>query len=96
MKYAKYPSFTIRSANALDTNSSSISEADNSPDEDGKTSITYDSDSDDYDKSSNISIGRIEKKLFNGCIDSFIIDRLKPISKSKIKEHTLSYNNLDK
>ena len=66
MKYAKYPSFTIRSENTLDTNSSSISEADNSPDEDGKTSITYESDSDGYDKSSNISIGRIEKNYSTG------------------------------
>ena len=32
----------------------------------------------------------------DGCIDAFVIDKLKTESKSKIKEHKLSSNNLDK
>ena len=62
MKYPKYPSLTILiKANTSDSNSSSISEANNSPDENEKTSITWDSDYTDDDKSINSSIGSEEK-----------------------------------
>ena len=37
-----------------------------------------------------------KKTWLDGCRDAFIIDKLKPNSKSKIKEHKISYNNLDK
>ena len=77
-------------------NSSSISEADNSPDEYEKTSIAYDSESSDKDKSSSSFIISEENNWPNGCRDSFIIDKLKPNSKSNIKYHRLSFNHLDK
>ena len=44
-----------------DRNYSSSSEAENSPDEDEKTSIAYDSESADYNESRNISINRKER-----------------------------------
>ena len=37
-----------------------------------------------------------DNNWLNGCRDAFIIDKLKPNSKSKIKENKLSSNNLDK
>ena len=79
-----------------DINSSSSSEAYNSPDEDDKTSIAYDSESANNEKSSNSSIGSEGNIWLNGCRGAFIIDKLKSNSKSKIKEHTPSSNNLDK
>ena len=96
MKYSKYPSFTIQYANTSDIKSSSTSESDNSAEENEETSIAYDSDSADNDKSSSSSIGSKEDNWLNGCRYAFITDKLIPNSKSKIKEHTLSYNNLDK
>ena len=80
----------------LDSKSSSISEADNYPDKDEKNSIAYNSESADNEKSSNISIGSEENIWLNGCRYVFIINKLKLNIKSKIKEHTRSYNNLDK
>ena len=65
----------------LDINSSSSSEDENTPDEDEKTSIAYDSYSDDDDKGSNSSIGSKENIWLNGYRDTFIIDKLKPNSK---------------
>ena len=79
----------------LDRDSSSSSEADNSPDEDEKTSIAYDSDSGNSDKISNSATNTKEEAWNNGCRYGFIIDKLNN-SKSKIKEHKLSSNNLDK
>ena len=87
---------TIIIDNPLDIYSSSSSEADNSPAEYEKTSIAYDSESADDEKISNSSIGREEKNCLNGCRNAFIIHKLKPNIKSKIKEHKLSSNNLDK
>ena len=80
----------------MDRNSSSSSEAENSPAEDEETPIVYDSESAENEKISNSSIGSEEKNLLNGCRDAFIIDKLKPNIKSKMKEHTLSSNTLDK
>ena len=87
---------TIILDDTLDINSSSSSESNHSPDEYEKTSIAYDSESADDNKNSNRSIGREENIWINGCRDPFIIDKLTPISKSKIKEHRISSNNLDK
>ena len=62
MKYPKYTSLTmLNKANTLDRNSSSISEAENSPDKDEKTSILYNSQYDEDDKISNRSFGSKEK-----------------------------------
>ena len=81
----------------MDSDSSSRSEAENYPDEDEKTSITYYSESaDDDNKISNSSIGSEENIWLNGCRDAFIINKSKPNSKSNIKKQTLSSNNLDK
>ena len=97
--FAKKKTFkeeTVILYDTSDRNSSSISEADNSPDEYEKTSIAYDSESSDKDKSSSSFIISEENNWPNGCRDSFIIDKLKPNSKSNIKYHRLSFNHLDK
>ena len=58
MKYPKHPSFAIlKYSNTSDRNSSSSSESENSRDEDKKTSIAYDSESADDEKSISSSIG---------------------------------------
>ena len=88
--------YTVILYDTSDINSSSVSEADNSPDKYEKTSIAYDSESADNDESSGISVGSEDNIWLGGCRDSFIIDKLKPNSKSKIKEHKISANNLDK
>ena len=80
----------------LDSNSSSSSVAYNSRDEKEKSSITYDSELADDDESSNISIVSKGNIWLNGCRNWFIINKVKPNSKSKINVHTLSFNNLDK
>ena len=87
---------TVILDDTLDRNSSSISDAYNSCDEDEKHSIAYDSEFPDDDKNSNSYIVSKENIWLNGCRDAFIIDKLKPNSKSNIKEHTLSSNSLDK
>ena len=71
--------------NSSDSNSSPSSESENSPDENEKTSIAYDSYSADNEESSSSSISIEESNLLDGCRDAFIIDKLKPNSKSKIK-----------
>ena len=77
-----------------DTDYSSSSESHNSKNEDEKTSITYDSESGNDDKSSNSSTNN-EKEIWNNCCrDGFIINKLNN-SKSNIKEHKLSSNNLN-
>ena len=81
---------------ASDSDSSSSGESDNSPDEYEKTSIAYDSDSAENDKRSSSSVGKEGNNQLDSCRDAFIIDKLKPNIKSKIKEHKLSSNNLDK
>ena len=81
---------------SLDRNSSLRSESDNSPGEYEKTSIAYDSDSADDEEISSSYIGSEEKNWLDGCRDAFIIDKLKPNSKSKLREHKLISNNLDK
>ena len=48
------------------------------------------------DESIRSSIISEEEIWLNGCRDVFIIDKLKPNSKSNIKEQKLSSNNLDK
>ena len=68
-----------------DSDYSTSSYDDHSPDEDEKTSIAYDSDSADNDESSNSSIGSKGNILINGCRDGFIIDKVKPSGKSKIR-----------
>ena len=64
-----------------DRNFSSNSEAENSPDEAEKTSITYNSESADNDKISSSSIGSEDNIWLDGCRDAFIIDKLKSYSK---------------
>ena len=61
-----------------------------------KKSIVYNSESADNDESIKNCISSRENNWLNGCRYALIIDKLKPNSKSKIKEHTLSSNNLDK
>ena len=72
---------TVVLDDTLDINSSSRSEADNSPSEDEKTLIAYDSESSDDDESSRSYIGSVGGKWINGCKYAFIIDKLKPNSK---------------
>ena len=79
-----------------DRDLSSSSEEENSPDEGGENSMTYDSESGGSDKSSNSATNTEEESWYSGCRDGFIIDKLNNNGKSKIKEHKLSYNNLDK
>ena len=86
---------TVILDDTLDRDSSSSSEDYNFPDEYLKTSITYDPDYADDDKNSKSSICRRETNGLNGCRYAFIIHKLKNNGKSKIKEHTLSSNNLD-
>ena len=57
-----------------ESNSSSSSEADNSPDEGEKISIAYDLASGNSDESSNIATDTEEEVWNNGCRDEFIID----------------------
>ena len=85
---------TVVLDDTLDRYSSYISESDNPLDEYGKTSISYNSDYANNDKSSSSSISSEEKNWLDGCRDTFIIDKLKPNIKSNIKEHKLSSNNL--
>ena len=68
-----------------DSDFSSSSEDHNSCDEDKEASITYDLESVDNDKSSNSSIDSKENIWNNGCRYGFIIDKVEPNSKSKIK-----------
>ena len=79
-----------------DRSSLSISGAHNSRDEYKKTSIAYNSDSGNNNKSSNIFNDSEENNWNNGYRDGFIIEKLKNNSISKIIEHKLSYNNLNK
>ena len=67
-----------------DSNSYSISEAQNSCDEDEEASISYDSELGNNDESSKISIGSEEDNWNNGFRDGFIINKLKN-GKSKIR-----------
>ena len=79
----------------LESNSSSISEDNNYPDEGEKNSIAYNLESGNSDEGSNSATDTEEEAWNNGCRDRFIIDKLNN-SKSNIKEHKLSSNNLDK
>ena len=79
----------------MESDSSSSSEGENSPDKGEKNSIAYDSDSNNSDKSSNNATDTEEEAWKMGCRDGFVIDKLNN-SKSNIKEHKLSSNNLDK
>ena len=56
--------------------------------------MTYDSESEGSDKSSNNATDTEEEAWKNGCRDLIIIDKLTN-STSNIKEHKLSSNNLD-
>ena len=76
-------------------NSSSRSWNYNSPDEDEKTSIAYDSKSADDDEISNSSIGSEGGIWLNGCRDGCIIHKVKIIL-NQILKSTFSSNNLDK
>ena len=78
---------TLNIADSSDSNFSSRSESNNYSTKYGKkkTLITYNSGSTDDDKISSISISRYD----------FIIDKSATNSKSKLKEHKLSSNNLD-
>ena len=49
-----------------------------------------------YASDKNSSSSSKGDNWLNGGIYAFIIDKLKPNSRKKIKEHTLSSNNLDK
>ena len=80
----------------MDSNSSSSIQSANSPDKYEKASISYHSESDDNDDSINSSIVSEENNWIYSCTYSFFIDKLKPNSKSNIKEHTLSSDNLNK
>ena len=57
------------------SDSSSISESNNSSPENGKTSIAYDSNFADNDKISSSSVSSEDKNRLNGCRDAFIIDK---------------------
>ena len=72
---------TVITYDTSDSNSSSISEAESTPDEDENTSIAYDKESDDDEDSSRISIVSEENNWLDGCRDALIIDKLKPNSK---------------
>ena len=61
------------------------SEADSSPDEYEKTSISYNSESAEDAEIRSSSIGSRENNLLDCFRDECIIDKLKPNSKSKIK-----------
>ena len=67
-----------------ESDSSPSSEADKSPDEGEKNSITYDSESGNSDESSNSATDTEEEVWNNGCRDGFIIDKLNN-NKSNIK-----------
>ena len=56
--------------------------------------MTYDSESGESDKSSNNATNTKEEAWNNGCRELFVIDKWNN-SKSNIKEHKLSSNNLD-
>ena len=56
--------------------------------------MTYDSESGESDKSSDNATNTEEEARKSGCRDLIIIDNLKN-SKTNIKEHKLSSNNLD-
>ena len=60
-----------------------------------KNSMDYDSESGNSDESSNSATDTEEEAWNNGCRDVFVIDKLNN-SKSNIKEHKLSSNNLYK
>ena len=57
--------------------------------------MTYDSESEGSDKSSNSATDTKEEAWNNGCRHGFVINKLNN-SKSNIKEQKLSSNNLDK
>ena len=60
-----------------------------------KNSITYDSELGGSDKSSNSATDTEEEDWNTGCKELIVINKLNN-STSNIKEHKLSYNNLDK
>ena len=76
-------------------NPSSRSEDDNSTDDGEKNSMAYDSELGNSGESSNSATDTKEEAWNNGCRYGFVIDKLSN-SKSNIKEHKLSSNNLDK
>ena len=78
-----------------DSDSSSISKGENYPDEGEKKSIANNSESGNSDESRNSATNTEEEAWNNGFRDGFIIYKLNN-RKSKIKEHKLSSNNLDK
>ena len=79
----------------LESDSYSSSKGGNSTDEGEKNSISYDSESDNSDERRNSSTDNEEEAWNNDCRDVFFINKLNN-SKSNIKEHKLSSNNLDK
>ena len=79
----------------FESDSSSSSEEENPSDEGEENSITYKSESGGSDRIINNATDTEEEPWNNGCRDLIIIDKLNN-STSNIKEHKLSYNNLDK
>ena len=61
-----------------------------------RASINYKSESIDDYESSNRSIGSEKNIALKGLRHRFIIDKVNPNNESKIKEHPLSSNNLDR
>ena len=79
----------------MESDSSSSSEGDNSPDEGDKISISYNSESGNSDEISNSATDTEEEAWNNGCRYGFGINTLNN-SKYNIKEHRLSSKFLDK
>ena len=84
----------VNIADSSDRKSSSRSESNNFYPKTGKkkSSITYDSDSDDDGEISSSSTSSEDRNWIDGCREAFIIDKEKTNSKSKLKEHKLSSN----
>ena len=60
-----------------------------------KTSITYDSDSSNDGEISSIYTSSEDINSIDSWRDAFMIDKPATNSKSNLKKHKLSYNNLD-
>ena len=87
----------VNIADSSDRKSSSRSESNNFYPKTGKkkSSITYDSDSDDDGEISSSSTSSKDSNWIDSFRDTFIRDKSTTNSKSKLKEHKLSSNNLD-
>ena len=76
---------TVNIADSLDRHASYSCESNNYSPENGKTSITYDSDSSDDDKIISSYISSEENNSLDGCRDEFIIYKSKPIVNPSLK-----------